>query len=500
MAEEHDQNTKKRRDNTFGTFSDIHKQFLTAILSHPSLANETDVRHSKTTTCMRNLCDSEQETTILFEDAEQQSSDSTAPSVSSAGPDSSMNILLADGEDLPIRLHTLLQATIWAVLLEAGADPDIADPSNSANALWFLCRKFLFTREVAQKDCFSSSIGEVYFKLYAGRLFARNDAFISPSDRPGYRSARVPPVIAFRTYAGNTTAVTARGVYSWGNNSHGSLGLPHTEPAYPTRVRFDSFKRVSDREKGLPSWHKDALITEVLSNEHHTILVTEVGLMVAGGSQGGIRPQECPHAFTPTHMTPVSHGAALLIQGNVAMVFGHNNDFGQLGLGHTESVQSFTPLDFPVSRSWFMKEQTLYLSGTTFLYAGMADSIGTLFLPGLVEEIALSPTPLVMPGPVKACFIGAQIWVFVRSDGQGSFGARKGVDGVKSFEISEEVTEVRAKGASAWLNTAAGWHGVGYNGSGCLGRAVPMWMDVPTLVMRRTPQFEAAGAVEVVHV
>ncbi|KAG9395373.1 hypothetical protein J8273_2940 [Carpediemonas membranifera] len=50
-----------------------------------------------------------------------------AVSILASGPPLSMNVELADGQELPAALHTLLQGTLWAVLMAAGADPDLED-------------------------------------------------------------------------------------------------------------------------------------------------------------------------------------------------------------------------------------------------------------------------------------------------------------------------------------------------------------------------------------
>ncbi|KAG9392190.1 hypothetical protein J8273_5172 [Carpediemonas membranifera] len=98
-----------------------------------------------------------------------------ARSIIADGPPLSMNVELAEGQELPVALHTLLQGTLWAVMIASGADPDLEDrvleearvkwPDENAihdkirnalapeaKCLWFLCRKFFFTLNVAAKN------------------------------------------------------------------------------------------------------------------------------------------------------------------------------------------------------------------------------------------------------------------------------------------------------------------------------------------------------------
>ncbi|KAG9389686.1 hypothetical protein J8273_8990 [Carpediemonas membranifera] len=59
-------------------------------------------------------------------------------------PQLSMDVQLREGESLPDRLHTLIQGTLWAILRT------VTDGDSSA--LWFMCRKFMFSHSVAKRD------------------------------------------------------------------------------------------------------------------------------------------------------------------------------------------------------------------------------------------------------------------------------------------------------------------------------------------------------------
>ncbi|KAG9397005.1 hypothetical protein J8273_1356 [Carpediemonas membranifera] len=50
-----------------------------------------------------------------------------ARSILTDGPPLSMNVELDENMELPDALHTLLQGTLWAILMEAGANPDLED-------------------------------------------------------------------------------------------------------------------------------------------------------------------------------------------------------------------------------------------------------------------------------------------------------------------------------------------------------------------------------------
>ncbi|KAG9392220.1 hypothetical protein J8273_5203 [Carpediemonas membranifera] len=45
-----------------------------------------------------------------------------ARSILADGPPLSMNVELAEGQELPVALHTLLQGTLWAVMMASGAN------------------------------------------------------------------------------------------------------------------------------------------------------------------------------------------------------------------------------------------------------------------------------------------------------------------------------------------------------------------------------------------
>ncbi|KAG9394072.1 Inositol-pentakisphosphate 2-kinase [Carpediemonas membranifera] len=126
----------------------------------------------------------------------------------------SMNRPLAPGEDLPPRLFTLNQGVVWACLMGGGANPDLEDsvpvegrklwPSGhmihdkirnaltpEGKCLWFLCRKFFFTMNVAEKDgeSYHYSGRECYYhhRMYMGRLF-----MLDPEHHTAFTRARMP--------------------------------------------------------------------------------------------------------------------------------------------------------------------------------------------------------------------------------------------------------------------------------------------------------------------
>ncbi|KAG9389439.1 hypothetical protein J8273_8731 [Carpediemonas membranifera] len=115
-----------------------------------------------------------------------------ARSILTSGPPLSMNIELADGEELPSTMHTLNQGAVWACLLGGGANPDLENRvleearrqqprgtkvhnkirnalTPEAKCLWFLCRKFFFTLNVAEKDGESFQYVGYHHRMYMGR-------------------------------------------------------------------------------------------------------------------------------------------------------------------------------------------------------------------------------------------------------------------------------------------------------------------------------------------
>ncbi|KAG9396554.1 hypothetical protein J8273_1562 [Carpediemonas membranifera] len=166
-------------------------------------------------------------------------------------PELSMNRPLAPGEDLPPRIFTLLQGSVWACLMGAGANPDLEHrvlkkageewPNESkmhekirnaltpeAKCLWFLCKKFFFTWNAAEKDGESKLVTSIddtggwsyIHRLYMGRLFM----FKTDRDATFTRASECPPSSRSTTATGPTSHRQQRACGAGARTSGASWG------------------------------------------------------------------------------------------------------------------------------------------------------------------------------------------------------------------------------------------------------------------------------------
>ncbi|KAG9393399.1 hypothetical protein J8273_3535 [Carpediemonas membranifera] len=317
------------------------------------------------------------------------------------GPQLSMNIPLAPGEDLPPRIFTLLQGTIWALLVEAGANPDIQDRlltrsqamypdatdlhnkirkalTPEARCLWFLCRKFFFTLNVAEKDgeCFDiiSFYGSYHHRAYMGRLFMLHTFY-----HTAYTRARMPRVLELFNDRLAHGAVTPKGLWGWGENSFSQLGFESSGFITPTRLDFRACSAVAKADSRLKPWHKDRMITGISMANGHNFILTTVGAVMAGDQagwyvgpvQGSLRfhPVAVPAGFVPDHVMN-EHSTVVLSMGHRQMISG-DNDYGRLGLGHEEGMTGFVDLPFKVDQIVASgTEYNIFVSGRQLVFAG----------------------------------------------------------------------------------------------------------------------------------
>ncbi|KAG9389882.1 hypothetical protein J8273_8565 [Carpediemonas membranifera] len=172
-----------------------------------------------------------------------------------------MNVELADGEELPVAMHTLNQGAVWACLVGGGANPDLEDrvleeaqeewPHNpemhdkirkalapEAKCLWFLCRKFFFSLNVAEKDgeCYQHAWSYIFYhhRMYMGRLF-----MLGTANHTAFTRARMPRALEVYSNSNGFTHIarTPKGLWGWGiavMASWGSSRLRSPRPASPS--------------------------------------------------------------------------------------------------------------------------------------------------------------------------------------------------------------------------------------------------------------------------
>ncbi len=124
---------------------------------------------------------------------------------------------------LPNTVYTLMAHTIRAIIGAVDASFD------SKLALFALCRKFyLVEREYEQnKRVFVDD--EATVTLDCGRLYAEGNMFMKPTHEPAPPLLiRMPPVLAVWHTEKSWIAKTSRGMYAWGENWMGHLGVGRT--------------------------------------------------------------------------------------------------------------------------------------------------------------------------------------------------------------------------------------------------------------------------------
>ncbi|KAG9392889.1 hypothetical protein J8273_5701 [Carpediemonas membranifera] len=425
----------------------------------------------------------------------------------------SMNIPLDPGQELPNMLHTLIHGTLWAVLMQACTDPDVEghDPKSQGResppvmpdmAIWFLCKKTMFAARVARKDGRLTRTVDVggalaFCLCYSGRLFCNGIPCCTTDPDAAdhiYKRVHVPPVLYHWTTGREAIALTAQGLYGWGENRMGSLGVGEHTNVPPTRLTFPSHPAIAQLLRS-PA----ACALGLFMGDGATIIATPVGVMAAGSNIGGrlgvgtdarsvpwFQHVPLPAGFTPTSAV-ISPTRTILKGGTDSLVAGDNRG-NQLMLGESVvSATTFAQPSFPVDQIWAMSGYTVILSGHTLFCTGTKTrhmSVGRVVSggPGL-------PAQLNLPHPVKAAvFISkfnVDIWVLVRADGHGSYGLFKSKGGEKGrwsvplwigeWSVEGEVSAVRVKFGVYWIRTEAGWHEIG---SHCLDGSFPRWSNV----------------------
>ncbi|KAG9397449.1 hypothetical protein J8273_0945 [Carpediemonas membranifera] len=373
-----------------------------------------------------------------------------ARSIITNGPPLSMNVELAAGQELPAALHTLNQGAVWACLLGGGANPDLKDrlleyyPEDWADAtemhhkirdaltpegkcLWFLCRKFFFTLNVAEKDgeCNQYYWRERFYhhRMYMGRLFM---LCIDDYDT-SFTRARMPRALEVCIEWSTYIARTPKGLWGWGENKHGQLGFESSYREFVdlTRLTFPACPAVAELEASLPPWEKHRMVTALSMEEDQTFILTPAGTVMTGFNAqryvGPLKvenvyhfhPAAVPPGFVPDHIMQGSR-VAILSMGDRQMIGGSNWD-GRLGLGHENWVTGFVDLPFRVDRI-VSDSFNVFLSGRQLLFAGEVRKhiAQSGLLPGFShDDNCLTPTPLRFPERVKGFFISRQelIWV-----------------------------------------------------------------------------------------
>ncbi|KAG9392636.1 Chromo (CHRromatin Organization MOdifier) domain [Carpediemonas membranifera] len=357
----------------------------------------------------------------------------SARSILTDGPPLSMNIELAEGQELPVALHTLLQGTLWAIFMEF-ADPDLNRTEDDAyedgvqywpedQLPWFLCKKFFFAHQIAERDgaVEVKKATKIIHRMYAGRIYE-----LVTRIWPMFVRIRVPPVVAaYGMATGGLLMVTAKGVYGL-NRSVQFIQFDELDSAFsrmramtrPARVAFSQCPAIAQFEVRLPIWHKDRLVKRVWMGQG-AFMLTAAGLAVAGwdvkyyvgpganGDRPMFRPVRLPRSFEPDFL--VRNQFTVVIESGGRQMIGGMNSVGQLGLGHDNDVNGFVDLPFRVDNLVYgVFDCNFFFRGRQLLFAGHVDSQLTMLglLPNHTESsYCLTATPLHFPEHVKGLMI-----------------------------------------------------------------------------------------------
>ncbi|KAG9389904.1 hypothetical protein J8273_8591 [Carpediemonas membranifera] len=375
-----------------------------------------------------------------------------ARSILTSGPPLSMNVELADGEELPVAMHTLNQGAVWACLVGGGANPDLEDrvlkearekePDDiemhdkirnalapEAKCLWFLCRKFFFTFNVAEKDgecCqFTGRYNGYHHRMYMGRLFLLDTYYHTALTR-----ARMPRALEVYSNWFTHIARTPKGLWGWRQNGFGQLGFKSSK-VDPTRLTFPACAEVAELEASLPPWEKHGMVTGVSIMSGQTFILTPADTVMAGYEARSFtgrverenrplfHPVAVPSGFVPDHIMHVVSlftATVILSMGDRQVISG-GNECGQLGLGHDDEMSGFVDLPFGVDRIITSADEfTVFLGGRQLLFAGKVPIhiAQSGLLPGKRRDYkCLTPTPLRFPERVKGFWgdYDRMVWV-----------------------------------------------------------------------------------------
>ncbi len=314
---------------------------------------------------------------------------------------------------LPNAVFTLLPSTILTILTHSLAKQDI----------FFACRKFYTVhREYMAHSLVYTSHG-TSVSLYNGRLDivgcniqgrgAAGDCDCPVLDRPIW--VRLPPVLDVWHGFGAWFAQTARGLYGWGDNCEGCLGIASMNDSVtrPTRVL-------------LP-----APATYVQLFDSVTFFYTADGWFAAGWNAEGqlgfesagenvTTPAPVPGSASVTHFTS-SCGSTFAwtsqASGGRLLACGEN-DNGQLGTGYdeTDDVYVLRPVPLPqgvsVTRIITNWQSTFFIAGDRCFVAGW-NLYGQLGLGTSVDHVV---HPVELPVPVDDVISGFGVSVFRRGN------------------------------------------------------------------------------------
>ncbi|KAG9397202.1 Regulator of chromosome condensation (RCC1) repeat [Carpediemonas membranifera] len=364
--------------------------------------------------------------------------------------DVTINTPLADGEELPDTIFTLMPGTIVAILHHA-----------EVPSVQFICKKFYHCAMEEDKASEDYDFEATRLRLYHGRLYTSGNNLAgqcgAEPDTPwlcDFHWVRLPPVLDLASAGNATFAYTSQGIFAWGSNTHGRLGIGshHVSDtcSAPRRVQLDGIRLVRPYERVTlfftqtaifaAGWNKfgtagvgstkhhiiatpervsvSGWVDEVWSFDRVTFFRTRKGLFACGHNLNGalaLGADEMPGLVDRVIPSPVlvplppdirvtdvrhSGHSTFFLSGRRCFVAGAN-EFGQLGCEHSVELP-LTELELPVDDLISACGSTVLRSGCQ-LFACGSNIFSRFPLPGATLE---TPTPLSLPWPVQAVALG----------------------------------------------------------------------------------------------
>ncbi|KAG9391998.1 hypothetical protein J8273_6728 [Carpediemonas membranifera] len=359
-----------------------------------------------------------------------------ARSILTDGPPLSMNIPLAPGQELPVALHTLNQGTLWACLMGAGANPDLEDMvlrrcqsqgpgeiemhskirrifTPDDKCLWFLCRKFHFSLNVAEKDGESFQCNAYdrcyHHRMYMGRLF-----MLDTEHHAALTRARMPRALKVFSDDSTQIAKTPKGLWAWGKCHRNDK----SRFSAPFRLTFPECPRVSHLEASLPPWEKHRMVVDVSLWAIEAFILTPVGTIESRGPGNVFKEVALPTGFVPDH---ILHGfkTTILSMGDRQMISGWNG-CGRLGLGHKKKLSGFIDLPHPVEQIIFCDYNnfSIFESDNRLLFAGRVPEYLESFVDLYEGEKCVTPTHIELPYLRTKGFFAGEAWVIWVTEGK----------------------------------------------------------------------------------
>lgn len=188
-----------------------------------------------------------------------------------------------------------------------------------------------------------------------------------------------PSLVACYCARGKSALLTREGLYAWGDNTFGAIGLPQLqEYAVPTMVPLQN-------------------VLAVALGVEHTLFLTRSGVYVSGTNENGqlglgdketkTKPTLLPSSFYPGYVISVAVGVrhSMILTSEGLFAFGYNIH-GQLGVGDFDDrvmpVRVPLPLDIVVKQVVCGYEHTVLLTHEGHVYVCGSNVYGQLGLRG----------------------------------------------------------------------------------------------------------------------